>query len=165
MDSERTFGDGYNLEIQRFPIEKYDLLVFFLSCQFKGPKTSIRVDLVSRTESNLTRIPNNCQKKLQCLCFQIPPASCRGMGGRETRGEDFPTWLQLHLLLFQSPSQPGQRKLLSPKLQYSDVQHSYYCSYLWPVLPFKEGDSNILWSFLFDLHLHKLPVKTKGCIE
>ena len=46
--------DGFNLKIQRFSIEKYDLLLSFLG-QLNGPETSIRVHLVSRTESNLDR--------------------------------------------------------------------------------------------------------------
>ena len=46
--------DGFNLKIQRFSIEKYDLLLSFLG-QLNGPETSIRVHLVSRAESNLDR--------------------------------------------------------------------------------------------------------------
>ena len=46
--------DGFNLKIQRFSIEKYDLLLSFLG-QLNGLETSITVHLVSRTESNLDR--------------------------------------------------------------------------------------------------------------
>ena len=50
-----------NLKIQRFSVEKYDLLVSFLG-QLKSPETSIRVDLVSRTEFNLRGIDKHCKK-------------------------------------------------------------------------------------------------------
>ena len=46
--------DGYdfNLKFQRFSIQNYDLLIFFLG-QLDGPKTSIRIDKVARAELNL----------------------------------------------------------------------------------------------------------------
>ena len=55
---------GYNLKIQRFSIEKYDLL-FSLFGNLNGPETSIRVDQVSGTESNLLGNFQQLQSRFQ----------------------------------------------------------------------------------------------------
>ena len=81
---------GCNLKIQRFSIEKHNLL-FSPFGNLNGPETSIRVDQVSGTESNLIGNFQQLQNKFLLSLFSFLPEPCRERGRQETRDEDFPT--------------------------------------------------------------------------